>query len=488
MIPNLRGEVVVDGARPALAQFSSPHGLFQGLEAEDFGSLLASTADIAFVIDSEGVIVDAAFSDADMADLAGPDWIGRRLVDSVTDESRSKIEDLIRDSSRGPTRWRQVNHPASRGADVPVRYRAVRFADGRRILVMGRELRSMASLQQRLVEAQQEMEREYARIRNAEKRYRLLFQLASEAVLILDSGSARIVEANPAAAMLLGLEPKKLIGREFDNLFAESSRQATRSFLAAMRVAPRVDRVHAQLAAGDAHVLLTGSSYRQDGAPHLVVLLSRLGDSTLEATAEDANVLRIVEAIPEAFVVVGEDRRILTANAAFLELVQATTLMQARGEPIERWIGRQGVDVDILFSNLRAHGSVRFFSSVARGELGTVEDVEIVAVSAVSGAQQVHGLTIRATGWRGGRERLGGRELPRTVEQFTELVGRVPMKNLVRETTDLIERLCIEAALALTRENRASAAEMLGLSRQAFYVKLRRYGLADSGDDGDGDA
>ncbi len=72
---------------------------------------------------------------------------------------------------------------------------------------------------------------------------------------------------------------------------------------------------------------------------------------------------------------------------------------------------------------------------------------------------------------------LGGRELPRTVEQFTELVGRVPMKNLVRETTDLIERLCIQAALELTRENRASAAEMLGLSRQAFYVKLRRYGL-----------
>ena len=71
------------------------------------------------------------------------------------------------------------------------------------------------------------------------------------------------------------------------------------------------------------------------------------------------------------------------------------------------------------------------------------------------------------------------RPQPRTVEQLTELVGRVPLKDLVGETTDIIERLCIEAALELTQDNRAAAAEMLGLSRQSLYVKLRRHGLGD---------
>jgi DNA-binding NtrC family response regulator len=47
----------------------------------------------------------------------------------------------------------------------------------------------------------------------------------------------------------------------------------------------------------------------------------------------------------------------------------------------------------------------------------------------------------------------------------------------VGETVDTIERLCIEAALELTHNNRASAAEMLGLSRQSLYVKLRRFGM-----------
>ena len=46
-----------------------------------------------------------------------------------------------------------------------------------------------------------------------------------------------------------------------------------------------------------------------------------------------------------------------------------------------------------------------------------------------------------------------------------------------------IERLCIETALELTGNNRASAAELLGLSRQSLYVKLRRYGLADDSTD-----
>jgi hypothetical protein len=39
--------------------------------------------------------------------------------------------------------------------------------------------------------------------------------------------------------------------------------------------------------------------------------------------------------------------------------------------------------------------------------------------------------------------------------ELTELVGRVPMKDIVSETTDLIEQLCIETALQMTQDNRA---------------------------------
>ena len=79
------------------------------------------------------------------------------------------------------------------------------------------------------------------------------------------------------------------------------------------------------------------------------------------------------------------------------------------------------------------------------------------------------------------------RDSTRTVGDLTELVGNVPLKEIVSETTDLIEQLCIETALQMTGDKRASAALLLGLSRQSLYVKLRRFGIAaDQGADDDG--
>jgi hypothetical protein len=60
---------------------------------------------------------------------------------------------------------------------------------------------------------------------------------------------------------------------------------------------------------------------------------------------------------------------------------------------------------------------------------------------------------------------------------LASLVGTAPLKTLVASTRDTIERMCIEAALRLTNNNRAAAARTLGISRQALYLKLERYGL-----------
>jgi transcriptional regulator PpsR len=138
-----------------------------------------------------------------------------------------------------------------------------------------------------------------------------------------------------------------------------------------------------------------------------------------------------------------------------------------------------------LIAAMREHGAVRHFSTIMRGEYGANEEVEVSAVSVLTGEHPCYGFTIRGVGRREPAKPRRPRELPRSVEQLTQLVGRVTLKELVRETTDVIERLCIEAALELTGDNRASAAEMLGLSRQSLYSKLRRFGLGDLDNDDD---
>lgn len=465
----------------AAVSFSAADARLGKLDAANVGALLAAACDVTLVLDSKGVILDAAAS----ANGAAPvkDWIGKAWIDLVTVESRPKVEALLRDALKGaPSRWRQVNHPSQSAADLPMNYAVTRSSPSGAIVAFGRDLRALAALQQRVAEAQQEMEREYARIRSAEKRYRLLFQLASESILILEATTHRILEANPAALALLGRSVKKTVGAAFTDLFDDASRRAAQSFVSALLVAPRVDNVHVALADNGEALLLSGAMFRQEGAGSILVILSPVS-GTAPVSIEKGGALLALERMPDAFVLTDKERRILMANAAFVDLAQVVSEDRLRGEPIERWIGRPGLDIDVMFANLQTHGVLRNFSTVLRGEHGVVEDVEISAISVTDGARQCLGFYIRGAGWRSGQERLGGRELPRTAEQFVDLVGRVPLKNLVRETTDLIERLCIEAALELTKDNRASAAEMLGLSRQALYTKLRRYGLGDLDDE-----
>ena len=169
----------------------------------------------------------------------------------------------------------------------------------------------------------------------------------------------------------------------------------------------------------------------------------------------------------------------MTANASFIELAQLPTEEQARGQSLGRWLGRTDVELEILTANLRQHGAVRLFASQVRGELGETSEVEVSAVSMMNGGQPCFGFAIRDVGRRLQPSPQTERAFPRSLDHLTELIGRVALKDLVREATDVIERLCIEAALKLTGDNRASAAEMLGLSRQSLYVKLRRYGMGD---------
>ena len=160
-------------------------------------------------------------------------------------------------------------------------------------------------------------------------------------------------------------------------------------------------------------------------------------------------------------------------------MAQLTREDQARGELIDRWLGRGGVDLDVVMANVRQHGSLPLFATTLRGDYGTTTQIEISAVTLKGGDKSSFGFLIRNLDRRVAVDPEGRQELPRSIAQLTGLIGRVPLKDLVRETTDVIERMCIEAALALTHDNRALAAEMLGLSRQSLYVKLRRYGLAD---------
>lgn len=454
------------------------------VDAETATRLVTAAADVALIVDRKGIIRDVALEDDDLQHESFNAWVGTAWIDTVTVESRSKIQDLMK--SRPPsagTSWRQVNHPTKEGPDLPIRYMTVPIGGDGRLVAVGRNLRAIAKLQQRLIEAQREAEREAAELRGAEIRYRALFQVSDEAILVVDASTMKVTDANPAALARLSNGARRVVNRALVDLFSQESAGDVKGLVALARAAVKPDKVTVRLAGTGREVQLTLSLVRHhDSATFLARLAepgSALAGSATEYGSAEKSVLVAVERLPDGFVLVDKQRRVLVANTAFLQLVQLGTDEQVRGQPVDRWLGRVDIDMDILLSNLREHGSVRGFGTIVRGEYGLSQDVVISGV-AVNGAQSptCFGITLRRVE-RSTAPAGGNSSINRSVEQLTALIGRTPLKDIVRETTDLIEKLCIEAALKLTNDNRASAAEVLGLSRQSLYIKLRRYGLGE---------
>ncbi len=340
--------------------------------------------------------------------------------------------------------------------------------------------------QQRLLEAQATIDRDYASLKELETRYQYLLQSSPDGILLIDAAGGRVFDANEAACAHIGQPREQLIGATATNLFDGDDAQRLAGRLQAVSAGAAFEPMHATLA-GQGRTTITAALFRQNGAPVFLVRMdggqrarqvareapvaSRLGDYALAAT--------------DAIVLTDRAGLILQANAAFVELVQVATERQVRGVSLGRWLGRTSVDLGVLITNLRQRGSLKLFATHLRAEYGALSDVEISAASVGDGASACLGFTIRDIGRRPASAGGKRNDLARSVDQMTELVGRVPMKDIVGNTSGLIEQMCIKAALELTRDNRAAAADLLGISRQSLYVKLRRYGLIgpDVGDD-----
>ena len=461
--------------------FKSPKELLGDLGALSAANLIAAATDVAVVVDGHGFIRDVAFNKDELSlelDAQGR-WMGSKLAEVVTPETRTKVKELLQDATvRKSSHWRQVNHPSPGGEDIPVLYSAINIGREDRFVVVGRDLRPLATMQQRLINAQQSMERDYVRLRHAETRYRLLFQVSSEAVMILDAGNNTILDANPAALALFDASAPRLHKSGFPGHFDAAGAQAIEALLAEVRATGRDNSARVHLANGQRECSIAVSLFRQENASLFLVRLSS-GTSASESAALKATstLLEYFEAAPDGLVITEFDGRIVRTNTAFLEMAQLSSSEQARGELLDRWLGRAGVDFNVALANLRQSGSIKLFATAIRGEYGATAEVEVSAVKLTDGDDRPGiGFAIRNV-----EKRLSAatstHELPRSMAQLIEMIGRVPLRDLVRETTDVIEKLSIEAALELTGDNRASAAEMLGLSRQSLYVKLRRFGF-----------
>lgn len=465
-----------------MTPFKAPDLYIRDLTTDTAASVLAETNDLCLIIDANGIVRDVAIGNDEESLRVCLDWVGKAWEDTVTSESVNKIR-LLREDANNPNqgRWRQVNHPLEGSADLPILYKTLRYGESEHLVAIGRDLRPLTQIQQRLLDVQHSLERDYTRLHQAETRYRMLFSLSQEAILIVDSETRRIMEANPAAGKILDKPPNKLINRTFPRGFSDNSADAISELLLRVRAAGKGESIIVRSANDQKAFQLSATLVRREDGTYFLIRIS--GTENGGNDGKSLKVLDIVDRSPDGFVITDPEGRVIAANRAFLDLVQVATEPQVSNQLLDQWLGRPGVDLNLLLRNLRDRIEVRQFATTIKPEFGDAVDVELSAVSALDSDEPCLGFVIRRQYRKTASEPTGASPLPRSMDEMTELVGKVPLKDLVRETTDIIERMCIEAALKMTDDSRASAAEVLGLSRQSLYVKLRRYGLGDLGSD-----
>ncbi len=454
------------------------------LSADKLAQLIGVASDIALVITHQGTVQSVSVGWDELAVLGCSDWIGRPWADTVTSESRIKITDMLASPSNGQRgRWRQVNHPSSQGREIPLEYTVLQIND-KLLLALGRGMEAVASLQQRLIESQQKLEQDYQRLRHMEGKSRILFETATEPSFTVDGATQRVLELNPSAQALLGQGTKRLQDRDVLECFEPASHDEVLSLLRMAQATGRVEMGRARVLDHDKEVTLSAKAFPSDQGAQ--VLLRCLGQESRPhqdpQESDRAWMQEALERAPDGWILADRQGVILSANAEFLSQMGAISLAQLQGQPLERWLERGSVDWGVLQTNVRQLGYVRNFATELKTFSGLNLAVEITALT-LSDPQanwmlyvhDIHRL-------RQANSPAKAAGMADSVAQLAQLVGRMPMKDIVGETNEMIERMCILAALDLTRNNRASAAEMLGLSRQSLYVKLRRFGLATDKD------
>jgi transcriptional regulator PpsR len=454
-----------------------------GLAPELAATLASIAGDIALVIDTRGVIQNVAVGQAALTSSAG-EWVGQAWADTVTGDTRRKIEMLLQEvSDRGVSQRREVNHPGSAGPDIPVAYAAIRLGAEGPVLAVGRDLRAISAIQQRFVESQQEMERDYWKRRQADARYRQLFQVATDAVMVVDALAMTIVEANQAAGQLLGRAADKLVGEHATLGLDAHSRAAVDELLASTRATGRAAEIRARLEGGAGVIDISAAPFRS-GDALLLLVRARAVESQPVSSDAAARLADFVERTPDAVVITDSNGRVTIANPAFLALCEAGAEAQCVGRSLGEWLGRAGRDLPALLSEVRRHGIAPRVASTFTGDHGQGVDVEISAALLTDGDQECLGFTIRRMPVRPHAALALADVLASALEELSAQVGRVDLPALMREATRLSERHLIESALAQSRGNTQAAADLLGIAPDSLNLRMQR--LAMPGADGAG--
>lgn len=455
------------------------------IDPELLSEIVATASDISLLVTAEGRVAAVMINPHHPAFGQLDGWVGQNFNDIVTEESREKfsrrLEAVRKPGARSVAV--EVNHTGLALWEFPVRYAMHCVGKDNTILMMGRDMRPIAEMQQQLVMAQIALERDYETQREMDTRYRVLMQATRDAVVVLAMNSGRIADLNAAAATMLGGTRQDLVGAAIAQEFEGRRRGEFLESLSNIASADSVSPVELVARRSQRKLRVIPKLFRAAGERLMLCRLETPDQVNATLAEMSENLERLFHEGVDAMLFLDQDGVIAAGNDAFLKLTDSTHLANIRGRSLADFLARGSVDLRVILDNARRVGHLRLYATKVLNEFNGQVSVEISATYLNDRPKPGFGLVIRDASRAEMLRRpgfAGGEEGMRSV---MELVGSSSLKDIVAETTDVVEKMCIQTAVDLTRNNRLAAAEMLGLSRQSLYVKLRKFGLLNKDDE-----
>ena len=443
--------------------------------------LLRVASDITLSLTASGIIQTVLVSphSRTLGDLTH--WRGRQITDFLTVEAQEKfrrrMEEIAQDREDA-LRPIELNHVDRARWEFPIRYAMWREGPDGHLILIGQDMRPLAEIQQQLVAAQVALEKDDDYHRQVETRYRVMLESHERPVLFADAGTGRIIDLNQAAVLLLAADRASITGRKLDQVFMTPGRSSLHAQLGARLADDPAERIEVLSADGTRRLNLHAKPFRAAGVATLMIRVEDRPRETADVAAPlDTRLARLVDRTSDGIALLDAAGMLVTCNDAFLSQCDLAHTSEIEGRPISDFLARGSVDQRVLLEQAGRKGALRVYTTRLERAYGNHLAVEIAATTLGDGEGGGYGLIVRDISRREAPRDADGQAPQAGMNNVMELVGGTPLKEIVSATTDVIERMCIETALDLTRNNRVAAAEMLGLSRQSLYVKLRKFDL-----------
>ena len=446
-------------------------------KSDIYTNIISEFGDINIILDTRGKILQIKTPVGSILKNLNS-WINKNIYDFLTIESKEKLNfhlTSLSDLSQSSTKWFELNHISENTGEFPVKYKGFKAANKKNVILIGNDLSPVAEIQKKFVNSQLALEREYSRYRSFETKYKALIEFSEEPLFLLDGVTGKILNLNDSAAKIINEKRDKLVGKSLSKFFNFKN---DNEFIELLKSDEIVKNYNSNK---NIKSKFQSSIFRAENEVCIIVRLQKENEVKVKENELNNILSKFYDNTRYGIVFTDSIGTIKYVNDSFISLCKIENQQLLIERPFSDFLARGIIDMKVLIEATLENGSTMPFKTQLISNYDIKTEIEITSTkTSINFVDYICFLISHRPNESEPETENNINEnvvSEKATKKIMKLVGSAPLKDLVADTSDIVEKICIETALKMTKNNRVATAEMLNLSRQSLYVKLRKYNL-----------